>query len=480
MGANTSTNNNHCVRTLNASTFPRVKPSTTINNYIPIAPAPWKVSGVPPNEKNKIYGIKNQTAPFSDSTYAPECQNCNSSGCNFGECSIATKWDDCSLNSGKMMDATFDPKLINRPGGTSLEPWWFIDHSFPRADFLDENVDNILKNATYTPEGGDYTAYYQNCFCSTKPVCARPNTRECHLGRGSGGDEPTWRADWSEQYSTASTKTNPRHKLRCIWDLSKIDSVDQISKYVSTFNPAADDPEYAKIMTQFCAVKSTNCLVDPTTNLKIGSCSRVTAHPSDPASGLCRNWFEGASNAERDAFIYNVCSGDTENRAECKCYNRAGLVEYQAVANVVNVANGGISFEQFHGELGGQPIEDGCWYLPCKKSSPAFLVDSGVANPRCPSQICQQIISASHTGGNVDIQNNQNILNCTFTQNDFDNTKTPTATDLPDLPPISIPLPVYKPPQQLGKQSYIGIIIVIILFLATLFVLFPLVKKKLV
>ena len=398
----------------------RVKPSTTINDTIPVNTSLWKIPEVP-SESNIIYGIKNQTEGYS--TYAPECSHCNSKGCYAGECSAFTKWDDCSLNSGRMIDAT---------------------------------------NIVYTPSGGDYTNSYQNCYCSTKPVCSRPNYEECKLGPGSSGDEPTYRADWSDEYADSSTVKNPRRKLKCIWDLTKIDSVDQISKYYTKFKPSNNDPDYAKIMTKFCAVKTKNCLVDPTTNIKIDSCSRVSSSPSDPANALCRNWFEGASDSTRNAFIYNVCASDTGNTVECKCYNRASLKEYQAVVNIVQGSS-------------AQPIEDACWYLPCKKSSPAYLVDSKNSTPKCPSQICQQIISASHTGGNVDIQNNQNILNCTFTQDDFDSSKSPTAKDLPDLPD----LPDYKPSLWTPKgNSALGIFLIIMLFLAMLVILFPLFKKK--
>lgn len=381
----------------------RVKPTTTINDTIPGNDAMWK-NPVAPLDKDIVTGTKDQRDGFA--TYRPECSHCNSGGCDAFECSAFTKWEPCEKNTGQMTDAT----------GT-----------------------------LYTPTGRDYTESYTNCYCSTKPVCSRPNIKECWLGPGSGGDEPTFRANWSEKYADASTTKDPRRKLECSYDITKIDTVDQISKYISLFKPDPNDEEYGRIMRQFCSVQSKQCLLDPQTNTRIKSCSRVTANTSDPSSSFCRYWFEGLNDQSRDALINNICANPSNERnPECRCYNRLNDPKYINIVDLLDDA--------------GTKVQDSCFYLPCKKNTPAYLVDSKNLNPYCPQNICQNIIDAQKAAGNVNIASNQLVLNCKFSSNE-----NIPHEQLPDLPDIKAPFPSLIDSAD-NQKRIIGTIIICVLF----------------
>lgn len=356
---------------------------STKEKNIPGYDKQWAVK-LPP--VNTVTGTMAQTVAYGK--YNPECHQCNGEGCDFGECSAATSWFKCNEGSAaKMTDAT----------GT-----------------------------VYTPEGQDQTSYFQNCFCSTKPICTRPNIEQCWLGPSSKGEEPTYRADWDGD------------KLKCTYDADRIDTVKQLINYSEKYR-TPHPPSYNLLMTKWCSQKSDKCYVDPTTGTKADQCSYVAS--TGPEAQVCRYWYENLSAQDRDSFIDIYC-GQNPDAVECKCVLRGQNKEYQTIKNKYITPG----------------VEDACIFVPCKGASPAFFVPSADRNPKCPSTLCQTVYNASATG-NVTIQNNQSYLTCQ-----------PPRADQKPVPPYvpPIPLPPASPPTSSSFNYWwllIGVLVLLCLFI---------------
>ena len=82
---------------------------------------------------------------------------------------------------------------------------------------------------------------------------------------------------------------------------------------------------------------------------------------------------------------------------DCECINRTSSPTYIAM----KPAN---------------PIPDSCWWTACSNKG-KFLVPSDLLNPDCPDNMCQQFFQVEDVGGNVDISDLNNTINCTFIDN---------------------------------------------------------------
>jgi hypothetical protein len=349
-----------------------------------------------------LRGTKVQSQAYG--VYNPECQSCNTNGCSAGDCSVFTNWDSCTS------------------GGSAL--------------VMNANGDY------YNPDGNDYQEYTTSCAttCPSKPYCTRPNITECALGAAPGDEEPTYRVDWTP---------GGLKKITCQYDFDKIKTVEQVYKYIELFNPDPNESEFYRLMNKFCSANSANCIIDPTTKNQITTCSKVTSTGTDPFSSVCKKWFNGLSNQNRDSFISNLCTGS--KNAECKCQNRANDPIFTSLKDLLSTA-----------------VQDACVYVPCK-GSPAFLLNSTDLRPKCPEQLCQNIYTVSNVAGNVTIQNNQNYLACQYNSGGDHSVgpikPKPTMPPKPVIPPTPvIPVPIN---QGLDKAWIIyGIVVLIcIIFL---------------
>ena len=370
-------------------------PSTTINSTVPTYPKIWKNKTAP---TFRVYGIKDQVSAYG--TYNPECSHCNNQGCYAGECTAFTNWEQCGeKGAAQMHDAT----------GT-----------------------------LYTPTGKDYTSYYEDCYCSTKPICSRVNIEECWLGNDVDGEEPTYRADWQGD-----------RKLKCTYDLGKINTLSQIYAFRDKFKPDANDESYFQIMSNFANIQSKECFVDPTTQLQINTCSRITATSKDPNAQICKVWFEGLDAAHKNAFISQYCS-ENQQSVECKCELRAYNPVFQNVKKYFSDA-----------------VEDACIFVPCKGGSPAFLVNARDANPKCPTTLCQDVYNVT-AGGSVVIQNNQNYLSCAPPAPPDEPDK-PVIHPIPIEPMIPTPEPIISQPPNYRKIIGIAILVLLLILIIFLF-----------
>lgn len=307
----------------------------THNNY-------WNKGATPPTEV--VEGIRSQISEYG--AYRASCSNCYGNACTAGNCSAFTSWGGCGGSSAPLRDAT---------------------------------------GQVYTPEGSDYLSRRESCFCSSPVLCSRANVTECWLGKSAkSGEEPTYRVDWDSN-----------KRIRCTYDLERIDNVSQIEKFLTKFELYSDDPSLFKIMSKFCATQSTSCPFDPTTGANAPTCSLITGVGNKPENVMCRKWYETLSDENKDAFMDEYCINNTSS-AECKCVLRASNPTYNAIKKYFS----------------NVPEQDGCMWTPCKGGSPLFFVPSRDINPTCPSTFCQQSFNVSDVQGNVTIRDNQSYVQC--------------------------------------------------------------------
>lgn len=389
--------------------------STKDSTLVPWANPVWLA---PPLPEDIIYGIRDQTTSFG--TYRPECKGCHGGGCDAGECSYATSWDGCNFGGAAIMyNAMGDGKVSSPNWATTI----------------------------YRPEGTDFDFGTEECYCSKRPSCTRPDPKAGLLGKGTAGYDPLWLVDWTRDPSVNLFTS----KVRFSYDISKIDKFEQVEKYRQLFYPGANDPNWLRIMNKMCVLRTSSCPVDPTTGKKISDCSLATALVSTKGASVCQEWLAGLNNQNLDSFVGRVCQ-DTGGpiAAECKCQLRSSLPEYKTVTE--NIYNS------------QQAFPDACIWTPCKSSS-AFLVNSRDRNPTCPTTLCQTIYSINGVAGNVEIQKNQNYLSCKIPPIGIDpTTGQPTDTAGPATP-ANVPV---QPPHELDQHTdikTIGLSIIVILLL---------------
>lgn len=302
----------------------------------------------------------------------------------------------------------------------------------------------------YLPTGGnDYSTTVQKCGCYNQPVCSALNITECFLGKDPITQfDPTYRVDWSGE-----------REIMCTYDLDKFTTYEQIFNFKNKFNPDPDNDNWFNLMSDFCSKTTNKCLTDPTTGKRITECSYVTATSGTSEVKFCQAWFASLPDDKKDLFIEFVCSKNP-SRAECKCEMRANDPVYNKLSKYFTDA-----------------VEDACVYIPCKRATPAFLVNSKDSKPSCPSVLCQNVYNIDAVG-NATISENQSYLACTAPQKKGDGSddhisvptkqgnKPPhnTVWDWPDF---------HKP----KVQRIIGIVLLIVILIIFAVLMVVLVKQ---
>lgn len=320
-------------------------PSTTINSTEPTNPRTWKESSPPSRIVSAVLPDK-QTTPYAP--YRPECHHCNTTGCDAGDCSAFTDWDECKATVGRVQDSQ----------GVMYVP--------------------------STESGGDIQTGSDVCAftCPSRPVCSRVDITKCWLGN-AGTDEPTYRAHWGREGS-----------IRCEYDIGRIRTWEHVRAFKQKFRPKDNDPLWNEIMSKFCIGRTTKCLVDPTTGKKMADCPLLAAEDDGGAASYCRAWYDKLDDGTRDAVIDSICLANP-GAPECKCHMRALDPVYQKI----------------HPYLSSGAVNDACVWIPCKGGTPAFLVSSRDRDAPCPEVYCD-IVYNVQAGGDVVISGNQNYLMC--------------------------------------------------------------------
>lgn len=209
-----------------------------------------------------------------------------------------------------------------------------------------------------------------NCcggLCVRQPVCSRADPLTCSIGLGSNGENPLIRYGWDEK--------SPN--LKCIFDLKKINTQQQLSNFNEKFGINNN------VEAHYCFHKVTDCVPG------VKECSRIFS--TGEGSTECNRWFENLSNENQDAFMNNYCR--KYNTEECKCVNRFNENTYRAMK-------------------GYKAFNDGCWYAPCVDENRNFI-PSHLRDPTCPDKICQQLYEFINDE-NINVNNIKQDINCDF------------------------------------------------------------------
>lgn len=204
-------------------------------------------------------------------------------------------------------------------------------------------------------------------FCTSQPRCTTPSKTECEIGNNNTNQNPLIKYEWDQRAP----------KLKCTFDIKKINTKPQILKFVDEFG------ENDSLYSQYCTQKVSTCPQN------MSECSRIKS--IGDGGDMCRQWFEAQPSHVKDSTIQNYCL--RHNTEDCKCVNRINDSSYRAMK-------------------GAHVINDGCWYTACANTA-KHLIPSHLKNPSCPDKLCQIIFDIMKTG-NVTIENVQNDIVCQF------------------------------------------------------------------
>ena len=266
--------------------------------------------------------------------------------------------------------------LIGRKTQTSRETYYISHECDPYIFYCYDTVP-----CGYTGGVQDLNIGESTCprYCPNQNVCLRPDREECTIGLNSSGQDPLLSVTWDGRAPN----------LKCIYDLNKIDTADQLRVYAKKFQTSQN---IDTIMGAFCGKKYTSS--DCADGLN-GECSRLLARNEE--GRMCRDWMASLTSDRQDAIMRDYClSNDT---LDCKCINRNNDPEYNHLKSL------------------GNYFSDNCWYKPCSNSSSIYLVPNNLSSKTCATNVCQQIIDA-HANGNIDIGGNTNQINCNFSDHD--------------------------------------------------------------
>jgi hypothetical protein len=255
----------------------------------------------------------------------------------------------------------------------------------------------------------DWNFGSENCcppFCPDKLHCAKPNAEECAIGTDSHKRDPLTRVTWNGK--------GPN--MQCIFDVNKINTLDQIDNFKQKFGVSGD---YNSIITNYCQQSSDTCVIDPETGKNMPKCSRLKSTGKD--GELCRGWFNQQQKGVQDTVVQNYCA--VNNTPDCKCVNRSLNDIYRSLKV-------------------GKVINDGCWFTPCANPQ-SYLQTTEVENPTCPSNFCDVIYNIIKDR-DVKIDNIKNDVNCVF-KLEPPPTPTPTPPKPTPVPPTPVP-PTPVPP----------------------------------
>ena len=253
------------------------------------------------------------------------------------------------------------------------------------------------------------------CFtCPNKRQCAKPDPKECFIGIDSHQRDPVTHVTWNGK--------GPN--LRCVFDVDKINTMDQIDNFKQTFGIHGD---YNAIVANYCQQSSSTCITDPDTGKSMTKCSRLKSTGKD--GELCRGWFNQQPKAIQDTVVQNYCT--VNNTPDCKCVNRAQQDVYKSLKV-------------------GKVINDGCWYTPCANPQ-SYLQTTDVEAPSCPDNFCDVIYNIVKDR-DVTIDNIKNDVNCVFQPPPKPPPKPPIVP--PPKPPIvPPPKPPIVPPQPMPQPT---------------------------
>lgn len=196
----------------------------------------------------------------------------------------------------------------------------------------------------------------------------------------------------------------------CKYDKRDFKTIDQL-RFAKKFGLAGGgkrdqvlvDGDLDKIYGHVCGLPRESwrsCKTDLITGKEYKTCSNYSA--TGDAGELCTDWLVNVQN-QNDPTLNSLADAGmriycTENPTceTCSCLNRNRNKTYRELSN-----------------SGFKETPDQCWWRPCKNDDvlrTTDLLDDSV----CPKNICQTILNILDTGGDVDISDLQQNIDCDF------------------------------------------------------------------
>ncbi len=204
---------------------------------------------------------------------------------------------------------------------------------------------------------------YVSCcggLCTSQPLCLPPSKKDCDIGKSSKGEDPL----------TSVSKISTDH-IKCKYDLSKIDTLNQTLNYFDKFGKSDSIAE--------------NYCMKPTKN----NLSRAS---DSNDNNWCSIWLGKTDSITKTLAVNNYCKKYKES-SDCRCINRASDPVYQKLK-------------------GSKNFSDACWYVPCA-SDPVQLKSSDLEQLVCPTSYCQSIVQVMQAR-DVSVKDVSGKINCDF------------------------------------------------------------------
>ncbi|AOC55158.1 myristylated membrane protein [Lymphocystis disease virus 3] len=264
---------------------------------------------------------------------------------------------------------------------------------------------------------------YASCcggLCTSQPLCLPVSKKDCYIGKSSKGEDPL--------LSVAKISANG---IKCKYDLSKLDTTDQVTNYFDKFGKSD-------------VVAENYCMKPNKNNL---------ARASDPSTDKwCSVWLNQASPVIKTVAVNNYCK-KYKDSSDCKCVNRAIDPLYQKIKSSKN-------------------FSDACWYIPCA-ADPTQLKSSDLEKPICPTSYCQSIVQVMQAR-DVSVKDVSGKINCDFTNYSKSEKPVIKSSEKPPIKPvIKSPLIINSKITLIKSRDFkpfllIAIILTVLIFFLTL------------
>ena len=238
---------------------------------------------------------------------------------------------------------------------------------------------------------------YKSCSSGFghQSVCQRKLAGLCSSDQNG---KPALAPQFADHLVSESTTRNTKSCKYSTYDVCETIADYEFIKNLSATRPGATvgADDFNKCTAHFCAqpVEKGPCTNDPETGKPFEKCSRFRAAGNE--GSYCRLWLNSQDETTQRSAIQDYCLNNADS-GDCKCISRTGDDIYQDVVD----------------SLAANPINDGCWWKPCKNQD-SYLVTPDLANPICPENICQSIINVVDVENDVDISNIEQNIQCNF------------------------------------------------------------------
>ena len=202
-----------------------------------------------------------------------------------------------------------------------------------------------------------------------------------------------------------------RGKVECTYPQNLIDTTAKLITLTSLITSGKIHPEMGdELAGSYCSQEVKTCSNSAyTPGVPMVACSRFRSIKED--GNACRAWALARSSPVKgqktkvDTAYVNYCLKNSANQ-DCDCLSR------QEVAGVDKKLRQSYVDVSAPIEPGTNlPLNDKCWYMPCKDPNAYSLVTKDIADAPCDNNICQQVIGG-WAGRDVNLNNVDATMDC--------------------------------------------------------------------